>query len=156
MRLGLFLFALVGMGCSVAIAQESAPPAPALYRMSKADFLALAGDDDSLRAVVNLYFRKRKTASTFITAGMTTLGVFVVGSLFTVLGAAGSSGDSGDEITTFAAIAGATFYGSATVGVVRLARYPRKRLQEVITERQAGRLIPSRLRKKLRAKDFAN
>ncbi len=156
MRLRFFLFFLTVMGCSAAAAQQPPTAPPAVYRMSKQDFLALAGEDDSLRAVVNLYFRKRKTASTLLTVGAASLGVFVVGNIFTVLRAGSTAGDPGDELTTLAGITTVGFFGSTTAGLIRLARYPRKRLQKIITARHTGQPLPHRIRKKLSAKDFAN
>jgi hypothetical protein len=139
-----------------AVAQSAETNPPAVYRMSREDFLKIAGTDDTLRAVVNLFYRKRKTASTFITVGAASLGVFVVGSVFTVLRAGSRTGsnDPADDITAFAEVTSAVFYGGTITGVVRLVRYPRKRLQQLVTDRQAGKPLPARFRKKLRAKDF--
>lgn len=155
MRLRFFLFFLTVMGCSAAAAQQSPTAPPAVYRMSKQDFLALAGEDDSLRAVVNLYFRKRKTASTLLTVGAASLGVFVVGNIFTVLRAGSTAGDPGDELTTLAGITTVGFFGSTTAGLIRLARYPRKRLQKLVIDRKAGKTIPRRYAKRLKDSDFA-
>jgi hypothetical protein len=151
-------FGLVMFAASYALAQTADPSPPAIYRMSREDFLKAVGSDDTLRAVVNLYYRKRKTASTLITVGAASLGVFVVGSVFTVLRSAGRAGsnDPADDITTFAQVTSAVFYAGTISGAVRLIRYQRKQLQRIIADRQAGKPLPDRVRRKLKAEDFSN
>lgn len=153
----------IGLFCVFATAvwaqnQPATPPATAIYRMGREEFLVLAGTDDSLRAIVNLFFRKRKTASTLLSVASASLGVFVVASSYAILRAAGQprpgGPDPADELQVFAAVTGAVFSTTAIAGSAHLVRYPRKRLNQIIADRKDGKPISARYARRLRPGDF--
>jgi hypothetical protein len=149
---------LTGLLCLIASAL-SAQSQPAdttpIYRMNREQFLALAGPDDTLRAVVNLFFRKRKTASTLLSVAGASLGVFVVASTYAVLRAAGPGGSNpADDIQVLAQATSAVIYTTGVTGAVRLMRYPRKRLKQIIANRNEGQPLAARYVRRLRPADF--
>jgi hypothetical protein len=130
--------------------------------MSKYEFLSLASESDSLTAVVNMFFRKRKSATTtgMIIGGSGLLIGIVVSSANTagqVVNTVGGifSGqipeetkDPGGEIALIGLAA-----GTAIVTVGR-SNNTKNKLYKIISEYQETKKIPSKYASKLLPKDF--
>ena len=132
-------------------------------QMSKYEFLAMASKSDSLTAVVNMFFRKRKSATTsgLIVGGSGLLIGLVVTSANAadqVLGLVGGvltgqmpeeKNDPGGEIALVGLAA-----GTAIVTVGR-SKYTKNNLYKILSEYQETKKIPSKFASKLLPRDFS-
>ncbi|MBK9290240.1 MAG: hypothetical protein IPM52_01190 [Bacteroidetes bacterium] len=123
--------------------------------LKRADFIQLAQGSDTLEAVTNLFFRKRKEAQTgFILAGAA-VSVFVLGSVAFAIGA-GMSGadDPTEELQVGAAVFSIVFYGLVIGSGFRLIRYSKGRLHDLMKSYPVDGQLPEFVKNQLRNKDF--
>ena len=162
MKLILILIIFTGFIFSEACAQQGADfKEPS--QMSKYEFLAMASKSDSLTAVVNIFFRKRKSSTTtgLIVGGSGLLIGLVVTSANATEELAGAiSGaftgqvpeetkDPGGEIALIGLAA-----GTAIVTVGR-TKYTKNNLYKILSEYPETKKIPSKYASKLLPKDFS-
>ncbi|HMM12670.1 MAG TPA: hypothetical protein PKE03_11305 [Bacteroidales bacterium] len=123
--------------------------------MKKPDFLTLAQDNDTLIALTNMFFRKRKEAQTgFIIAGVS-FPVFAMGTaLFAVGSGMQGADDPTEDIQVGAVVFSVAFYGLIIGSGHRLIRYNKQRLNNLMQSYPIDGEIPQSLRKQLRPKDF--
>ncbi|GHB26359.1 hypothetical protein [Mongoliitalea lutea] len=121
-------------------------------KMSKEEFLVLTHQQDSLTALVNLFFRKRKEAKTgYIASGS----MFII---FPIIGASAaviSSSDPTQGLQIAAGIVGYWIMGALTASTVNILKYKRSTLLHLIENHSESTPIPEKFTKKLRPKDFA-
>jgi hypothetical protein len=126
-------------------------------QMSKYEFLSLASESDSLTAVVNMFFRKRKSSTTagwIVAGGATVISLVVfaawsipasVGTVFFILP---------EENNTAGNIFLVGLAGGAAITTIGRSTYTKKKLYNVITEYQDTNKIPYQYASKLVPKDF--
>lgn len=162
MKLILILTISLTLLFSEAIAQQNAGVKEP-SQMSKYEFLAMASKSDSLTAVVNMFFRKRKSATTsgLIVGGSGLLiGLVVTSANATdqVIGLVGGvltgqipeeKNDPGGEIALVGLAA-----GTAIVTVGR-SKYTKKNLYKILSEYPETKKIPSKFASKLLPRDFS-
>ncbi|WP_157370282.1 hypothetical protein [Aquiflexum balticum] len=130
--------------------------------MSKYEFLSLASESDSLTAVVNMFFRKRKSSTTagWIVAGSATVISIVVGSAQATGQTIGAFGNfiSGTPLEETNNSGGTIFLvglaGGAAITTIGRSTYTKNKLYNVITEYQDTNKIPYQYASKLVPKDF--
>ncbi|MCL6260154.1 hypothetical protein M3O96_13720 [Aquiflexum sp. TKW24L] len=132
-------------------------------QMSKYDFLTLTSKSDSLTAVVNMFFRKRKSATTtgLIVGGSGLLIGLVVTSANTTDQAIGLIGgvltgqvpeetkDPGGEIALIG------LAGGAAITTIGRSKYTKNNLYKIISEYPETKKIPSKYASKLSPRDFS-
>lgn len=119
--------------------------------MRARDFLDLTSESDSLTALVNMFFRKRKESKTgYIVAG----GIYLVFPLIAVGGAITSSSDPTEKLQTASTIVGITVMGILAGSTVNMIRYKRSELLRIIEEYPDSQSIPDKFKSKIKPKDF--
>ena len=117
------------------------------YKISRKEFLNDYGKDDTSRAIINFYFKERRTA-----LWLTSIGV----SLTTFLGIRVNNVATSpyhevelgySELLDFVLIFGTGFF--TLFGFYSLLSHSRKRLLEILNNYFSGRGIPNKLKRKL-------
>lgn len=125
-------------------------------KMSKKDFIALAQGNDSLLAVVNLVYRKRKDSGTAFLVGLGALVVTPILGTATAIDAGLTGGDDPtNKIQGIVLVGVVIFYTGTGIGVYYLIKYSRKRLAQVIEDFRAGKPLPKSWVIHLKDKDFS-
>lgn len=136
--------------------QQTAPKP--VSQMKKIDFLDMAHDSDSLTALVNMFFRKRKNARTgfFVTGGLTLVTGVIVTSIATnqlvnaiTLQPVDETGIDASGIAFFTVLFGGTALSSAG-----LIKYSKTKLYEIIQQYPESKGIPEKYKSKIQTRDF--
>jgi predicted metal-binding membrane protein len=136
--------------------QQTAPKP--ISQMKKIDFLDMAHDSDSLTALVNMFFRKRKNARTgyIVTGGLTLVTGFIAASTATqqlvnaiTLQPVDDKGIEASGIAFFTVLFGGTALSSAG-----LIKYSKTKLYGIIQQYPESQVIPEKYKAKIQAKDF--
>ncbi|MCE1200561.1 MAG: hypothetical protein LWX09_00485 [Bacteroidia bacterium] len=123
--------------------------------MKKPDFITLAQDNDTLEALVHLFFRKRKEARTGYLLAGASFGAFVVGSVAFAVGSGLAGGDDPEnEIQAGAVIFSAVFYTLIIGSTTRLIRYNKQKLYNLMQSYPLDGQIPPGIKNNLRPRDF--
>ncbi|MBX2916083.1 MAG: hypothetical protein KF856_12505 [Cyclobacteriaceae bacterium] len=123
--------------------------------LKKLDFIALSENNDSLIALVNLFFRKRNDANKAIWIGA---GSLVLTPLIGAAAAidAGLSGKNDPSAKTHAiVVAGVVmFYMASGIGIYYRIKYSRKTLLRLIQDFHSGKPLPNSWVVRLKERDF--
>lgn len=115
------------------------------------DFHQLTNGSDSLTALVNMFFRKRKEAKTgYIVAG----GIYLVFPLIAAGGAITSSSDPTEKLQTASTIVGFTVMGILAGSTINMIKYKRSELLWIIENYPNSQSIPDNFKSKIKPKDF--
>ncbi|MBX2895998.1 MAG: hypothetical protein KF763_11180 [Cyclobacteriaceae bacterium] len=124
--------------------------------LKKLDFIALSEKNDSLIALVNLFFRKRNDANKAIWIGAGSLVITPLIGATTAIGAGLSGKDDPSEKTQAIVVAGVVvFYLASGIGVYYRIKYSRKTLLRLIQDFHSGKPLPNSWVVRLKEKDFA-
>jgi hypothetical protein len=136
-------------------AQSAAATQPA--SLSYEDFLEIAGaDNDTLIALVNMFYRKRKeTKNGFIILGVS----YPVAALIGVGGAIGaglsdSSEDPEKKIQGFFMVYSYLFLGAAAYLTTNAFSYTKARLHKTLADYHTGQPLPNKLIRRIRPTDY--
>lgn len=115
------------------------------------DFHKLTNESDSLTALVNMFFRKRKEAKTgYIVAG----GIYLVFPLIAVGSAITSSSDPTENLQTASTIVGFTLMGILAGSTINMIKYKRSNLLRIIEDYPDSQSIPDKFKFKIKPNDF--
>lgn len=122
------------------------------------DFQIMAeAESDTLLALVNMFFRKRKENKTgFIILGVSYPAAALIGA-GTAIGAglSGSTEDPEKAIQGFFLVYSYLFLGAATYLTINTLSYTKPRLYSILTDYQNGKPIPDKLKRRIRQVDYS-
>jgi len=132
-------------------------------QMSKYEFLSLASESDSLTAVVNMFFRKRKSSTTsgwIVAGGATVIGLVVAlaqatGQTIGTVGGIVNGKPVEDTNNSGGTIVLVGLAGGAAITTIGRSTYTKKKLYKVISDYQDTNKIPYQYVSKLVPKDFS-
>jgi hypothetical protein len=136
--------------------QQTAPKP--ISQMKKMDFLDMVHDSDSLTALVNMFFRKRKNARTgfILTGGLTLVTGVIAATTATnqVVNAitfqpVDEKGIEASGIAFFTVLFGGTAISSAN-----LIKYSKTKLYDIIQQYPESQVIPEKYKAKIQTRDF--
>ncbi|MFD2202044.1 hypothetical protein [Shivajiella indica] len=127
--------------------------------MKKNDFLDMANESDSLKALVNMFFRKRKNARTgfIVTGGLTVVTLAIAGAVATneaVFKPISGQAPSESNISAAGTAVFVTFFGGTILSSINLIKYPKAKLNEILERYPDTRQIPEKYRVKIEQRDF--
>lgn len=151
-----FIFCLLFVFGSVALVSAQSASDGSNIKRNKDYFLQqVTPGEDTLQAVINMFFRKRKEASTGLIVGFASYPVIIVAATGIALGSAMTQGkDPEKRVQNLVVGYTVVFYGITLPSTFRLVKYNRNRLQQIINEYPDHRTIPDAYRNNLRNKDF--
>jgi hypothetical protein len=147
--------------------KDSTPIEDLDYKLTKQEFLNYYGTDDTAKAVINMFYRKRGMAG--ITYCLVPGGSCAVGEILVVLGGFGTvftglsliSGQGSSLLpVSFVLIVVGTILSTAGVLVypiiatINRANYTRKKLLFALVERERGTKLPVEIIQNLKPTDF--
>ncbi|MCW5910172.1 MAG: hypothetical protein KIT62_03810 [Cyclobacteriaceae bacterium] len=145
--------------CLVVIlsADLAAQPSKQVAKMplTKAEFLKLADGNDSLAAVINLFYRKRKESDTSFTIAGVSLGIGMISGFGSVLSSATvgeSTPGKGAQIISYTS--STMFVVASVIGTGYRIKYSRKKLHHIILGYDNGNPIPGKFVRALEPTDF--
>lgn len=128
-------------------------------KMSKYDFLTLTTNSDSLTAVVNMFFRKRRNSTStglVLSGGAMVIGIIVsyINLSTQVVGGVvgGTSGEETNDSGGTIALVG--LVGGGLITTIGRSSFNKNKLMKVITEYQETKKIPNQYGSKLVPRDF--
>jgi hypothetical protein len=128
---------------------------PERSKISRGEFYALASGNDTLTAMVNMFYRKRELGKTsFIVTGASTASMVIVLPIVLLSSWGNSSNNVDKTLNTVLAIYGITFYSTIGFGTYNLSKYTRKKLMTSMMIYHEKGETSNMIRNNLRNKDF--
>ena len=129
------------------------------YALTQDEFLAKYGRDDSSRALINFFFKRRSPQAGMIGGGLVLTAGGTIGLVAAVNGVNNRSNDFGEQLNdlwlaVLAGIAMGAGIALASVGIGLGSRYSKKRLLRLLDNYFASKQIPRNIAKNIMFRGF--
>ena len=113
------------------------------YKMNEHEFLRLLGKDDSSRAMISLFFNKRKKAKSMIFIPLAIAVIF--GITYGIFASAGTLKSASYLVFIPGFIAAGVAIVLGIIGTIYLLKYSRKRLYHILRDYESGKPMPHKI-----------
>lgn len=152
----LFLFLVITIGIRQHLNAQT-PDGLKPSQLTYDDFHIMAeAESDTLLALVNMFFRKRKENKTgFIILGVSYPAAALIGAGTAIGAGLSGSEDPEKKIQGFFMVYSYLFFGAATYLTINTLSYTKSRLYSILTDYQNGKPIPDKLKRRIRQVDYS-